>query len=740
LKRTAVDRTADRMTKHLYALLLARNDRRDDWGRYVAGYVGYGDVSLALIKSEFSMAVLHEVLFAALFIPHFLARDLGQGGQQRRSSEAFFKKLVKTIKDVPDVDYLTDEGFQRLAESIDRVAVEYASDLYGKNTIDEFYKNWYYGTIQKIFEYYFERLAADEAAAKFAEAIPISDEFLISFQRYAATVATNKMARNDPEMAFAALHNPAILGGVLQLDIYANRLGYAQIGEPQNYFLVEHLCQVIDLRPRFVRQFAFDVLYKGVGDMDAVERTLSYLVRVDYLRQGYTALWLGRFKKDRASIEKILADARIVSWQKASGAGLIKDEGFSADHLETLYEQIIAQDPTEWHNINEYCEYLEKKKDYRKAIEMIDRWLKQGSGAGITIVHATVFKARMLYLSSDYEQAWRVIEPAIKSYQSGAMERGAFILEKLGKYAPAVELARKSVERYPSALHSRLVLAQIYWRSGAYKDAAETLKSFPLPLNAANWRWEIAPKFREVFAEKPVDEAVNAFRFLAGEKFEPQFIVGIAQEFGRKNEHETAFRMVDLLGGEGQSEIARLLKGYYYLKRWKGESEALPWLKRRLPEGLPDGVLGMLIYNEQEDDLLWTLIDDPDDEPGGEYIWLLRAAAAVRSKNAALLKRVGDEYRGTGTFYDKVTNYLRGTLSEDDLLAAINNGKRLCEGGYFIGLKAQADGDLRKASDWFQIVLNTGLMNNGEYHWAFSQAYDLKNRARSLSIPWEEEI
>lgn len=55
-----------------------------------------------------------------------------------------------------------------------------------------------------------------------------------------------------------------------------------------------------------------------------------------------------------------------------------------------------------------------------------------------------------------------------------------------------------------------------------------------------------------------------------------------------------------------------------------------------------------------------------------------------------------------------------------------------CEASYYLGLRAQSEGRLRDASDWYRISIESGLQNMGEYRWAYNQLYLWEGEGKSL--------
>jgi lipoprotein NlpI len=74
-----------------------------------------------------------------------------------------------------------------------------------------------------------------------------------------------------------------------------------------------------------------------------------------------------------------------------------------------------------------------------------------------------------------------------------------------------------------------------------------------------------------------------------------------------------------------------------------------------------------------------------------------------------------------------------GLASEEELLAQAKSTQQRCENAYYLGLRAESEGRLEDASDWYRISVESGLTNMGEYRWAHNQLYIWAGKGMSLS-------
>ena len=58
---------------------------------------------------------------------------------------------------------------------------------------------------------------------------------------------------------------------------------------------------------------------------------------------------------------------------------------------------------------------------------------------------------------------------------------------------------------------------------------------------------------------------------------------------------------------------------------------------------------------------------------------------------------------------------------------------RKTEVAYYAGLKAESEGRLADANNWYQVVLELGKTREGEYRWAHTRLYSWRSKEKYLS-------
>jgi hypothetical protein len=166
------------------------------------------------------------------------------------------------------------------------------------------------------------------------------------------------------------------------------------------------------------------------------------------------------------------------------------------------------------------------------------------------------------------------------------------------------------------------------------------------------------------------------------------------------------------------------------LKKWKGETEALDWLRARLPRALRNHA-SMVFFDRGEDRLLWDAIENP----AGESVWVIRALAEVRRGrgNAGRRLALAQHFAEPRPDHAEVLgNFLIGKAPEADVWRRATDARTRAEGAYVVGLRRLCEGRYREASDWFRVTQELAPESMGEYHWATNQLRAWREQQKSL--------
>ncbi len=169
-------------------------------------------------------------------------------------------------------------------------------------------------------------------------------------------------------------------------------------------------------------------------------------------------------------------------------------------------------------------------------------------------------------------------------------------------------------------------------------------------------------------------------------------------------------------------KLENVVTQYRILKKWKGEKEAVKFLK---PYAWPNyqGAICMVLFKKGIFEHIGpdlTVLDSVPDK-FREFFWVIKMASQLANKKSSdeIDKRFYEHYASQSNFrYHSIGRFLMGLISEDTLLGKVKNKKELCEVAYWIGFSYRMKGDFSKASQWYQFCRETGETNMGEFHWA----------------------
>lgn len=571
------------------------------------------------------------------------------------------------------------------------------------------------------------------------------------FGRWYGHLVQSEEGNMDLQILVDDLGSLPHLGGPPLVCTFGELRKRASYGDPKLFVAARRLAARLDTRVSH-RVALAGAAFRALMDLRLAE-TL-YRSALDAAPAGLrsTQAWYARFSGDRELLKQLLHSADVEPSAKAEVLRRLEGLGeMNAEAIASEYRRLVSDAPDSWAACNNYADYLERHRQYAEARSGVQQWLaRPGSSEVFENIYAHTTLARLYRYEKRYAEAWAAIAPVVKSQQGGAMAEASVILEVLGRMKEAEAMARAGVERYPDSLLARARLARFYWSRGRYEDAAQVLKESPHKINLAEWKEELGPKFAGVFLRKSQEETLAAFSALQASGFDPFSLDQIAESFGAAHRPETAFEMVSRLHAQGTGQLFYLLHGYRYLKQWRGAPTALAWVRKAIPpQFLPFST--MISFDEGQYELLWDLIGDPGKDEGGDFVWLLRAAASVKlgagkdPHRAELLNHYDPGRRGwlqriwysvyspPHSYYHTIGRYLLGLTTERKTLALATDPKKRCEIAYYIGLRAEGEGRYAEASDWFRVSSETGLANNGEYRWSYNTLYLWQKEGESLA-------
>ncbi|MFW5968641.1 MAG: tetratricopeptide repeat protein, partial [Persicimonas sp.] len=312
----------------------------------------------------------------------------------------------------------------------------------------------------------------------------------------------------------------------------------------------------------------------------------------------------------------------------------------------------------------------------------------------------------------------------VSSQQAGAMAEAARIHEERGEDGKARELFEATVQRYPTTSWPRAELARFWWERDEYDTAAGVLADGQAQ-HDYDWN-EYSEAFGEVFEKRDTEEAVAAFEALQKRDVPALKLRSIVGTMAHDEIFDMAFelsRRLEISNRMNASES--VLRSYGYLREAEGADRAQRWLEEAA-KGIPHGVFAMVAFQEGEYELLWEYLDELPEGDTGEATWLFRATGVLLTDDddERRRKKLDEHFADEGSnWYYQLGRYMWTGEGEEDLIDGAGTTKKRCEAAFWLGLKAQLEGDYAAASDWYHVSILTEASNNGEYHWSVDELY-----------------
>ena len=453
---------------------------------------------------------------------------------------------------------------------------------------------------------------------------------------------------------------------------------------------------------------------------------------------GSTRLRHVRMQNDRAAFLAAMADRSLTPALRAS---FLADRSawLDAADVRRAFDALTAEAPAHHGVSNAYAGWLIEQKDHVHALRVIDAWLRlQRSEDPLQPIAARTTRARALQRAGKLKEAWAEAEPLLASMHGGAMMRAAQVKSAAGEAAEAVALAQRTLERYPNPTSVGL-LAQLLWKADRSEEAAALIEEWSNRLTIGDFAGPLGDAFAEAYADRPADDGAKAFSALLAKKVDKQGMRTLIKT--DRLPPELAFRSYSQIQGAGAERHHDAARSYLLFKAWKGEAAAREWIEQALPVEERDPI-SEHAYTAGAYELVWDFVADPaPDHPNRSFIWLMRTASLLRSAAppAQWRPRLDRYYaKNRQELRDRMALHLLGEMDQIAVWSATKTTEERAECAYVFGLKAQLDGDVAQAVDWYRVTREGGRGDAGEVRWSIDALHALRASYKSLAVLTEE--
>jgi len=502
----------------------------------------------------------------------------------------------------------------------------------------------------------------------------------------------------------------------------------ASYGIPELRVAFRRLAESADERPAHLASVAF---YRSRVLLDQQRAITYYEAALRAAPRTYAdkEAWIARHNLDVAALRSLMTDLSRTPDLRSLAFDYLEELG-EAEPSEAIafFKELTTQDPDDYAVLQRTVDYLEDNQRHADAMAFLNAWLERNDhNSSLDWLSAQALKADLLRRTGRSQDAWKLTAPLVSSAKGDVMHQAAEAALALGRHDEALEIADAAYRRYPDNVTTMMNKTTLLWRLGRFDEGIAVMKAHRPALSINDWNWYIAPAFNEAFGEFPSTAAHRAVEALLAASFNPHHLEQLAIGIDDKGRNpETAFRLASQLDASGTAGIKLLMNTYDMAVRARGREEALAWLQGRLPAALRNRA-SMFMFSEGHDGLLWDLLTEPAPNDHPEAVWLMRAASAVRTGLADHPHReeLLAYYREPRS--DRVHPIGRFLMDLDDggaLMKTSVSSDRLCENAFYLGIKAEADGDLTDAAAWFQTAAETLRYREAEYRWALDRLHD----------------
>jgi tetratricopeptide (TPR) repeat protein len=441
--------------------------------------------------------------------------------------------------------------------------------------------------------------------------------------------------------------------------------------------------------------------------------------------------WLARYTGDPKLGAEALALPDLPAEDRMDLLALRETAG-AATAEATLAEltRIAANERWRWATQKRLIDYLMEKKQFDEAERVASEWLKPNASApGLDPIFAKIAIAKSLRALGRNDEALRAVGPAAGSWQGGAMYQTAVLLSMSGDKARAKELMLARLERYPVP-ESLAGVAELHWRLGDYPAAAQALASTTIPMRLVDWRDSIGSAFAEVFVRSKVPGSISAFEAMKRAHISPMNLMQMAQGAHYAGDDRITLDLLTRID-DPKVQVAAAFRALPIMKRLDGDATATAWATSKLRAG-PALTVASLCVADDCDDAIWLLEEPPPGE-NRDLFWLFRAVVVARHHDSPHRDEVLKYFQANGTArYFVMGRAVMALEDESAITGFAGDIHQVCEVAFYLGAAAEGQGRIEDASDWYRAALETNLIRENEYHFAYNRLAAWRSQGKSL--------
>jgi len=500
--------------------------------------------------------------------------------------------------------------------------------------------------------------------------------------------------------------------------------------------MVRAISRELDTRPEY-RYWLATVVLTELHGLTLGEELLAATAPTGGEPGRTAALWVAFRRRDEPAMHASLMDTVTPSSTKTFFLEAIAEGNPRDPILDRVYARAIAAAPADHRLAEGWSDVLEKRGEYRRARAVLERWYDYADPGsdGFDQITVATREARLFRLEGLPERALLASERPAKSWKLSALMERARILDAVGQDSAAFEIITLAARRYPGTPSISALRAQIHWNHGRDEAAAAALEP-EASASFEEWRWDIAPVFVERFKGR-TDAAVVAAELVADHLGAARGRISmISEALAEAGDPETAFQVLQVSQTTGFDRSLNFARAYEYLADARGEDAAIEWLRTmRFPGELQQRLAVWTIATASHPRAAW-LAPLSAEGSARDFDLLVRASAAseLAESDAQRIEVASELHAREGTYYLTLARYALHGGDLAPVLALASDPKRRVEVYYWVGRRASVEGREADAALCYQIALETGASNQGEWIWAFHALTRLGKSERSLQV------
>jgi tetratricopeptide (TPR) repeat protein len=731
LRQMAYENDAPKENRFFYLLRLGRMGGVDAWGQATHELLPDPSYAFFLVRTGLEL----DEFSVNRSLPHMLPMA-----------------LQLSMSDIePPSPGMTTEVPEGLSVAMDASAIAtferdiaknqplYAGPFLSESLYADYYRGLLFSGLHVLGLFYIDSLASVPAAQEYLESLGEPEtELLADFKCWYDHIVGARAGESHVNLLVEDIMLPGPFGGEVRFRS-RRELGWAGLDNRDTRLMAGSRGLVVNLDSRLShRAILQDVARYRLRDLRIEENVMAALVAHSSSFNFEKRIELAVFEGDQDTLLSLLEAERVPAATKADILGHLASLGMDDARLRLRYERLVQENSREWDVVRRYMEHLEEAEEYVSAQAVVDRWLQQADGSeGFDFIGANNAVARLFFKQGLYERGLESVERVVSSYQEGSLGWATRLLTRLGRMDEALEMGQKAVERYPSGIWSRTNLAEVYWRSGDYDEAARVIVEKPNRLDSSDLGSYVGPRFREVFSDKPHETILSAFEAFKAAGLKNWQLLNFGRAFWWEDDYEPAFLLENAIPlTERDNQFEYNLERYMILRDWKGKPEAIEWLRERTTQA--DNFNNVqALTRSGELDLLWDLVVDLSEVRDPHQVWISRAAAHLwkdvpdEGHKTALLRY----YRETESPHIKhyLGRHMMGLIPEEELIQYTRDRFRRAALTYYLAIKAVSEGRYVDASDWLRISAETEVNEVNERIWSMELLRRWSSKRKSLS-------